>query len=453
MSAVVLPILLYLLACRSPGTVPGPDGSKDREDSAPDSGATETGSGSGSTAATGHTGQAILTLADADIIYRATPSTDDEDAGLGWAAAAVDVDLDGSLELVLASGLHGYVFELDERRGELTSEDAAAVVHGGGGWSFATGDMNGDGFEDTMSFRFTYEEVYFAPQPGTETARLWVNGYALSAPKPMDVDGDGQLDLVHAGNGSIQVHYGPFDPGEERWPDVQLVYDGPEVFALHSIHPSVDLTGDGQPDLLARGDFRLHVIPLPIPRDAVGSTQGVFRLVEESSDVLTVGLASVDETGKPGLLLGGKDPQDPDNRDRSGHHLAELPVHDWNWTSQALFHSGRTETSFVRYPRACDVDSDGITDLAVIYWAYDGTYSANLLLGPFEGDVDVDADADFRIDLTGMDPPPDSVVPMDLNDNGDLDLLVLERGNNYLFLDVGIGPVGLCNYPGSSMHQ
>jgi hypothetical protein len=74
-------------------------------------------------------------------------------------------------------------------------------------------------------------------------------------------------------------------------------------------------------------------------------------------------------------------------------------------------------------------------------------------MGPFEGDVNVAKDAEFRIDLSSMDRPPDSVVPMDLNANGDLDLLVLERGNNYLFLDVGIGPVGLCNYPGSSMNQ
>lgn len=409
-----------------------------------------------STGATGHTGstsQSALTLSDADLVYRSTPSLDDEDGGLGWRGAAVDVDHDGILELVLASGLHGYVFELDERRGELTTGDASTMLYGAGGWSFSTGDMDGDGHLDMMSFWWTYEEIYFTPQPGTPTARLWVDGYAVSPPRPMDVDGDGQLDLVHAGRGKIQVHYGPFSPGEERWPDVQLTYEGPEVFDLHSIQATVDLTGDSLPDLTAVGHFRQHVIPMPIPRDAEGGTQGVFRLVEESSDGMAVGLASVDGKGSPGLILGGKDPADPDNRDRSGNHLIDLPVSDWNWSSRALFHTGRMETSFIRSPWACDVDSDGFTDLAVIHWEYDGSYSAYILMGPFEGDVDVAEDADFRIDLTGMDPPPDSVVPMDLNDNGDLDLLILERGNNYLFLDVGIGPVGDCNYVGSSMHQ
>ncbi len=126
--------------------------------------------------------------------------------------------------------------------------DGAPVAH----WAVATGDLNGDGFDDIVvsSIEWGHLTVFLSNGDGTFTLARRLYGVTSFGLKIGDVNGDGKLDIVAAEyggngqNGQLAVFLGNGDG----------TFKG-KHFYVTGVHPDMvaigDVNGDGKPDLIS----------------------------------------------------------------------------------------------------------------------------------------------------------------------------------------------------------
>jgi Tfp pilus assembly protein PilF len=175
---------------------------------------------------------------------------------------ASDLDRDGDLDLViLTSEEIRWVDNL--RQGRFVDRTAAAGLSGaGGGWGIASADLDNDGRPDLVVVRSGAQPLAFFHNRGG-TFRPWNVAHGLP-PGPdyrgviaFDADNDGRLDLAVAG-----------EPGRAGGPAVAVLgqrsvnsYARVAVSGAPSAATAVaaaDLDGDGDLDLVAAGPGGLH---------------------------------------------------------------------------------------------------------------------------------------------------------------------------------------------------
>jgi len=167
------------------------------------------------------------------------------------AAAAIDVDADGDLDVV--SG--GYWYEAPDWTRHVLRE----VENIGGrfdDYSNLPLDVNGDGRLDLVSCNYRSRSIYWVQQPSAGQGGEWQR-HLIDTPgrsetgRLSDIDGDGDLDILPNGTDfAAWYELGVDDQGVVVW----RRHDLPEQLAGHGIGFG-DIDGDGRGDLVGRSGW------------------------------------------------------------------------------------------------------------------------------------------------------------------------------------------------------
>jgi Ca2+-binding RTX toxin-like protein len=179
--------------------------------------------------------------------------------------ALADIDDDGDLDLVVGEGVSGTLFYFQNNAGTFTQLTGGAnpfdSVNLGGDAAPAFGDVDGDGDLDLVVGEYAGYLNYFRNDGGTYVAVTdpdenpfhgIFDPYGYSAPALADLDGDGDVDLVHSGLEGIFRYY-----RNEGGVFTQSGTDNPLLgFDVGYLgKPTLgDLDGDGDLDLVAGED-------------------------------------------------------------------------------------------------------------------------------------------------------------------------------------------------------
>lgn len=342
------------------------------------------------------------------------------------------------------------------------------------------GDLNGDGLVDVVT---GWEEggrirAYLNPGPHAATGR-WplLEAGAVGSPEdaiPVDLDGDGAVDLVSACEGETRalfVHWAPLD-GAQRWqtrqlsaapagqmwmqvaalqldglhgPDLVVGSKGPDAqvgwlstpadprelggWRFHPLTPAgwvmtiepVDLDGDGHPDLVVsdrRGPERgVYWLRNPGPaQNRAGAPWTRHAIGAADREVMFVEVADLDRDGRAEVIAALKP------AGVAVFRQGEAPTGPWVEERWELPREGIGTAKAVH---AGDVDLDGRIDLVLSFEEAHGARSglvwAPLLPGrPYAtGPLrEVSGPAGVKYDLVEL---------LDLDGDGDLDLLTTEE--------------------------
>ena len=276
----------------------------------------------------------------------------------------VDIDGDGKLEIVCVDNINACIvyFKCDGDPREESSWSDRYVTEGElpGAYDLTVADLDGDGDMDVAasSWRIGNHFAWFENRDGAWVHHMIEEGLSETrAIRAVDFDGDGRLDLLAGAAGSNQLlwYRNPGDPRVDPWE--RHVIDTP-IGPFHG-HP-VDMDGDGNLDVVialrgsethgpeagqiawyendgdpAGGPWRRHIIAEPFP----------FAFEAIAADVDGDGQMEVVATrwGDDGGLAIYKHDGDP-----RGPWRKQTIKDNWSNATQAIF---------------ADVDGDGRLDI------------------------------------------------------------------------------------------
>ena len=297
--------------------------------------------------------------------------------------------------------------------------------------SVAICDVNGDGFADILSVdwitgprmlinngnnEFTASEL---PDNGDN-----VNGNSIIC---SDVDGDGDLDVVvgyvykpnqllfNDGSGSFTLGGDlPGNGGSEYWTN--------QVIAA-------DMNGDGKEDIIMGNNEINHLL--------INNGNGQFTKVDlpglATGGTMTVSIAAadIDNDGDLDLIIG--------NENGATANYMLLNDGSGSFTVQTL--PGGNLRTFGIY--ASDMNGDGNVDIIVGNINDSGGEENQVLFGDGSGSFTVQA-------LPGGDTFTTSVITADVDDDGDLDIIVANGyyDESQLLINDGTGSFALSTLPG-----
>ena len=335
------------------------------------------------------------------------------------ACAAIDVNADGKLDIV--SG--GFWYAAPSWEGHFL-RDVERIRGRFDDYANLPLDVDGDGWTDIVSANYRSQSIYWVRNPGPQHVHEPGTGWerrVIAKPGPMetgrlvDVDGDGQLDILP--NGVRFAAWWEIDRGASTSgtnPDsVRFVrHDLPDEAAGHGLG-FADLNADGRGDLITangwleapadrrRGrwkwhpDFRLPrdcSIPILVwdvdgdgDRDIVwgrGHNIGLYWLQQDRardgrrrwrhhtidsswSEPHSILLADVDNDGRSDLIAGkrymGHDGKDPGEYDPLAIYWYRFDVQRRTWERHPVSFGGGAALGLD--PKAVDLDQDGDIDI------------------------------------------------------------------------------------------
>jgi len=286
------------------------------------------------------------------------------------------------------------VIFIRQRRGaDLDFEQEQQNQEIGGGWNAFTGDVDQDGRNDLYvvqsGFWGTGQNRLYLSRTDQEGRLVWeevTDAYGLSGERPTvaacfsDVDGDGRLDLIEAGNSSPDYSaLRLFRGGPKGFSEARSVL--PEIDGNATDLAVADFDADGWPDVLLT---RWKRPPLLLRNNGDGSF--VQKQPEVLSRVpgtaLSCAVFDYDQDQRPDLLIGERSDyetalkylvQDEIQPLKEGTILIFRNQGDWK------FQDVTAGVGLARYPGAvdlipADLNNDGWPDLLVVnggpsaYW-------------------------------------------------------------------------------------
>ncbi|MCY3814191.1 MAG: VCBS repeat-containing protein [Gammaproteobacteria bacterium] len=188
-----------------------------------------------------------------------------------------------------------------------------------------------------------------------------------------DLDGDGLEDIVsvhesdteYAGTpeGHVRIAFASDDP--DRWHNVTLA-EGTDAAAPEDA-AIADVNGDGAPDLIVAAELA-HLIYLQNPRDAPRSAPWprlILPMTQGRGSYIRVFFADFDNDGTPEAVAPNKGAQNPGSRD----YARKTPISLFSVVGDPLHPEGWRETVLGSYSvpqNAEPVDLDGDGDLDIV---------------------------------------------------------------------------------------
>ncbi|MBZ0114851.1 MAG: FG-GAP-like repeat-containing protein [Thermoanaerobaculia bacterium] len=290
------------------------------------------------------------------------------------------------------------------------------------------GDLDGDGDLDALSGNY-HGTVDFWENTGTTWPQfvLRTNWFGFgSSPAVADLDGDGDDDIVLSGGGSLQLL---LNSGSAGHPAFQVASSNP--FApFQGFHPMLgDMDADGDFDCIFALGSRLTYL-----ENVGNSSQPTF--IEQTSSIvsginvgtfdLAPALADLDDDQDLDLVLGSE--------------YGQLSYwENMGSASQASFVEisgffGLFDFGFYSRPALADLDDDGDLDVAV------GGGSHFIYGLQFLENTGTPNSPSFRTDMSFFSEwfpvgPETAAALVDLDDDGDIDILVGEEGGHLVFFE------------------
>lgn len=265
---------------------------------------------------------------------------------------------------------------------------------------------------------------------GPDVSGIPLSGSDGLAVGDLDLDGYPDIVSVHEGDtvyddiprGHIRLAFGSEDP--DRWELATLVH-GPEAGAAEDI-AIADMNGDGWPDILGACELA-HIICLENPGRDIRTGHWKYEIppiMVDRGSFIRVFAADLDGDGKPEVTAPNKGSQHPGLQTEYLHPISWFeingdPMDGGNWTEHIL-----TEVDIPENARPVDLDGDGDLDIL-------GASRGEERLMWFEntGSLPLSfSEHPIKINYSGNNFPVTGVMVdfEDFNADGRLDIVVLE---------------------------